>query len=176
MNMTATAPTSTATITELTFIYRSAPARSIHAGQVMAELRTTSLNVHILSMLQGLGLWHPTALCDINVTERYVDRTKQYKILRFTASPETLRLLHKLCSPATREDIALETEARMAMLSINTATEALIADYDKATLKSMAEAIDIGYKLVTGKNPTKKKLAEFITSHAQYVEQELVAA
>jgi hypothetical protein len=166
MTVTAIDTTATtATIAELTFLLREAPAKSAFAGTFCAELRATSRNQKILKSLAELGLWHPTEECAINVIETWSNTQKNYKILRFTASPEVYRQLHELCSPGD-EDFARVTDRHMAALSVPVAIESLVKDCDKATLKAMAAHISDSYATVTGREPSKKKLAEFICAHA----------
>jgi hypothetical protein len=155
----------TATITELTFLLREAPAKSKFAGTLCAELRATSRNQKILKSLAELGLWHPTEECAVNVIETWSNAQKNYKILRFTASAEVYRQLHELCSPGD-EDFARVTNRHMALLSIPVAVNSLVTDYDKTTLKAMAQTIAEDYTATTGRNPSKKRLAEFICAHA----------
>lgn len=158
--------TETVICVELTFALREAPSRSKWAGQVMAEVRATSPEIKLLQAMSNLGLWHPTEECQINVMEMYKHPIKQYKILRFTASPEVYRQLHELCSPPTDETIARLTNSHLARLSVPVAINTLMSDYDKATLKAMASTVNPSYSAVIGKNPSKKKLAEFICAQA----------
>jgi hypothetical protein len=155
-----------ATMAELTFALREAPSRSRWAGQLMAEVRATSPEIKLLKAMLGLGLWHPTDECAINVMETYRHPVKLYKILRFTASPEVYRQLHELCSPPTEEDIARLTDSHIARLSVPTAIEALVSDHSKDTLKAMAAVVNPNYSSIIGKNPNKRKLAELICSQA----------
>jgi hypothetical protein len=167
VDTTATAPTAM----ELTFILREAPTQSKIAGHLCAELRSTSPSIKILKILSSLGLWHPTEDCTINILEMWSSKQKHYKILRFTASPEVYRRLHELCSAGEsnvpgHEDFAAVTERHLAALSVPVAITALVDEHDKATLKAMAATISDNYATVTGRNPSKKRLAEFICAHA----------
>lgn len=164
-NMTVDTTATTPTVTELTFLLREAPAKSAFAGTLCAELRATSRSQKILQSLADLGLWHPTEECAVNVIETWSSATKNYKILRFTASPEVYRQLHELCSPGD-EDFAKVTDRHMAALSVPVAITALVSDHDKATLKAMAAVINENYVAAIGRNPSKKKLAEFICAQA----------
>ena len=160
----------TPTAIELTFLLREAPAKSAFAGQLCAELRATSRSVKILRILSGLGLWHPTDDCAVNVLEKWSSGQKDYKILRFTSTPEVYRQLHELCSEGENvpghADFATVTNRHLAAMSIPTAIETLIADHHKKKLISMATAVNPDFHQRIGKNPNKRKLAEFICAYA----------
>jgi hypothetical protein len=154
----------TPTAAELTFLLRHAPKRSAYAGHLCAELRATSRHQKILKTLFDMELWHPTEECEINVLETWRSPNNTYRILRFTASVEVYRLLHSVCSPGD-EDFARITDAHLAELSIPVAIEELVK-HSKTELKGMAAVIDADYGSIIGRNPNKKKLAEFICGHA----------
>jgi hypothetical protein len=155
----------TPTASELTFLLRHAPKRSAYAGNLCAELRATSRQQKILKTLFEMELWHPTEECEINVLETWRNPNNTYRILRFTASVEVYRLLHSVCSPGD-EDFARVTDAHLAELSIPVAIEELVEQNSKNQLKGMAAAINADYGSIIGRNPSKRKLAEFICGHA----------
>lgn len=146
-------------IEELTFVLREAPTRSAYAGQLCAEVRTTTKSQKIIPVLKSLGLLDDEQP-KVNILEKWTHPAIGWKLLRFSASPEVYRQLHELCSPSDIEDIARLTDAHMAELSQPAAYEEMIATCNNKELTAIAKHLP-GFDQL-GKRPSKRKLAEFI--------------
>lgn len=121
-----------------TFLIRTAPARSAHAGTVCAEIRCPG-NLKAKQVLRELGV-------DYTQLETWVHPVKGWKLLRFTASLESYLMLHEACT-APDEQYHAETQEHLATMALAAKAEALSPKSVKE-LKNLAK--QHGIKVIKG--------------------------